>query len=331
MHPSTLSSWALLIWKAIESYGSDPRPLFEQAGVDPDKLRDANARYPISALTRLWRLAVRATQDPGIGLTAARFLHPTTLHALGYAWLASDCLKEALERAVRYYRIVSNGVEVWLEQAPDSYRLFIHAPEVPRMADEAIDAAVAVVVNLCRASHGPEFNPLRVALKRNPPADRGAYARMFRAPVEFSAADNVVFLDKATVEMLLPTANAELARANDHVIKEYLARFERGSIKLQVEARLVEQLSSGHATQESIAKALHLSPRTLQRKLKEEGTTYKQLLDTTRRELAAQYVKESHLSVNEITFLLGFSEPANFSRAFKRWNGVSPSQYRLSA
>jgi AraC-like DNA-binding protein len=113
--------------------------------------------------------------------------------------------------------------------------------------------------------------------------------------------------------------------------KEYLARFERGSIKLQVEARLVEQLSSGHATQESIAKALNLSPRTLQRKLKEEGTTYKQLLDTTRRELAAQYVKESHLSVNEITFLLGFSEPANFSRAFKRWTGVSPSQYRLSA
>ncbi|GMQ90695.1 MAG: AraC family transcriptional regulator [Gammaproteobacteria bacterium] len=274
---------------------------------------------------------MQATKDPGIGLVAARFLHPTTLHALGYAWLASDCLREALERGVRYHRIVSSGIEAHLEQSAQDYRFVIHVPEVPRLADEAIDAAVAVVVNLCRASHGADFNPLRVALRRNPPADRGAFAREFRAPIEFSAPQNVIFLDKTTVETPLPTANAELARANDQVIAQYLARFERGSIKLQVEARLVEQLFSGHATQESIAKALHLSPRTLQRKLKEEGTTYKQLLDTTRRELATQYVKQTHLSVNEITFLLGFSEPANFTRAFKRWNGVSPSQYRLSA
>ena len=118
-------------------------------------------------------------------------------------------------------------------------------------------------------------------------------------------------------------------RANERVITKYLAQFERGSVKLQVEAKLLEQLPSGHTSQESIAKALHLSSRSLQRKLKEEGTTYKQLLEDTRRELAAQYVKESELSVGEITFLLGFSEPANFSRAFKRWTGVSPSAYRF--
>ncbi|MFQ5935518.1 MAG: AraC family transcriptional regulator [Acidiferrobacterales bacterium] len=330
MQPTTISSWALLIWKAIESYGRDPRPLFEQAAVDPNKLRDPNARYPISALTRLWNLAARETRDPCLGLTAARFLHPTTLHALGYSWLASDTLKEALERAVRYHRLVSNGFEARLEEIGEHYRFVIKPDDAVRVADEAIDAGMASLMGMCRASCGADFNPLHVSMQRKPPTDRGAYSRVFRAPIEFGAPENVMTFGRETLNVPLPTGNAELARANDKVIREYLARFDRGSIKHQVEVKLLEQLSSGHASQESIAKSLNLSPRTLQRKLKQEATTYKQLLDETRRELATQYVREAHLSVNEITFLLGFSEPANFTRAFKRWNGVSPSQFRAS-
>jgi AraC-like DNA-binding protein len=83
-------------------------------------------------------------------------------------------------------------------------------------------------------------------------------------------------------------------------------------------------------TEESIADALHLSRRSLQRRLKEEGTSYTQVLDETRRQLAAQYVRHSRLSINEITYLLGFSEPSNFSRAFRRWTGASPTAYRES-
>jgi AraC-like DNA-binding protein len=330
MQPTTISSWALLIWKAIESYGRDPRPLFEQAGLDPGRLRDPNGRYPISALTRLWRLAARATDDQHLGLTAARFLHPTTLHALGYSWLASETLKEAFERVVRYHRIVSDGFEAQLQASADGYRFVMQPSNSVVAADEAIDAAVATVVMMCRASRGAEFDPLRVQMQRPAPADPGAYARLFRAPIEYGANENALFFDKTTIEGLLPTANAELARANDKVITEYLARFDRGSVKRQVELKLLEQLSSGHASQESIAKSLHMSSRTLQRKLREEGATYKQMLDDTRRYLASQYVRESRLSVNEITFLLGFSEPANFSRAFKRWTGRSPSAFRAT-
>ncbi len=328
MQPTTISSWGVLIWKAIESHGCDPRSLFEQAGLDPKKLRDPNGRYPISALTRLWRRAAKSTADSCIGLTAARFLHPTTLHALGYSWLASDTLREALERGERYHRLVSNGFEARLETSPDHYRFVMQPGEGVVFADEAIDAAMATVLMMCRASCGAEFNPLRVQMTRKTPTDPGAYSRLFRAPVEYGADTNAFLFDKGIADSVLPTGNAELARANDRVITDYLVRFDRGSIKRRVELKLLEQLSSGHASQDTIAKALHMSPRTLQRKLRDEGATYKELLDSTRRYLAAQYVKESRLSVSEITFLLGFSEPANFSRAFKRWTGRSPSEYR---
>ncbi len=328
MRPSTITTCSIPIWKALESYGCDSQTLFEQVGLDTEKLHDPNARYPFASLQRLWKLATVTTRDPCFGLTVARFLHPTTLHALGYAWMASESLYDALERLTRYSKMITDAAEFRLGEASNSYRLVV-CWRHQRGTDQAMDAAMGAILGMCRMSYGAELNPLRLTLQREPPPSLHRFEEVFRAPVQFSAAENALYLGKREVDTPLPTANAELARANERVITKYLAQFERGSVKLQVEAKLLERLPSGHTSQESIAKALHLSSRSLQRKLKEEGTTYKQLLEDTRRELAAQYVKESELSVGEITFLLGFSEPANFSRAFKRWTGVSPSAYRF--
>ncbi|MFQ5935039.1 MAG: AraC family transcriptional regulator [Acidiferrobacterales bacterium] len=332
MYPSTIASWALLIWKALESYGCDPKPLFEQAGLDANRLHDPNARYPVVALTRLWRFAGQASKDTAFGLTAARFWHPTTFHALGYAWMASDSMREAFERLVRYVHLVSNAALIRFEERENDF-CFTMGSGVSDLqpADEAIDAGMATILGMCRTSYGDHLNPLHVAMQRKAPMDRGSFARVFRAPIDYDASENMLCFGKNEINTPLSTANAELAIANERVVAAYLARFDRASLKLRVEATLLEQLSSGHATQESIARALHLSTRTLQRKLRDEGTTYKDLLDETRRQLAADYVKQSELSVNEITFLLGFSEPANFSRAFKRWTGLTPSQFRTQA
>ncbi len=331
MFPSTISSWALVIWRALESYGCDSRGVFERAGLDARKLRDPNARYPFTAMTQLWGLAVDATGDPCFGLTAARFWHPTSMHALGYSWMASATLRDALERSVRYIRIVSTVAKVSLEESTEHCEFILdHTADNVLPADEAIDAAMAVILDLCRTSYGSELNPVRVALRRREPACAGEFARVFGAPVGFSAPKNIIYFGRTALDVRLPTANAELARANDQIITEYLAHLDRSEVTMQVKARLIDQLPSGHTAETSIAEAINLSPRTLQRKLQEEGTSYRELLDETRRELAAQYIENSRLSINEITYLLGFSEPSNFSRAFKRWMGVSPRAYRLS-
>ena len=112
---------------------------------------------------------------------------------------------------------------------------------------------------------------------------------------------------------------------------DYLARFDHDSIAMRVRATIIERLPDGTPSQGNIAELLHVSMRSLQRRLNNENTNFKELLEGTRHELALQYIREPHRTIGEITYLLGFSEPSNFSRAFRRWTGMSPAEYRESA
>ena len=326
---TNLASSSLPVWRALESYGVDPAPLFKQAGLDTQKLYDPNARYLDSRLYRLWRSAAEITGDPYIGLRVASCWHPSAANALGFSWLASATIKDALERTVRYFRMITDKETLTLTESDEDFRLVIENPitDYPT-AYEDLDASFATLTRLCRMCYGESFKPLRITMCRPLLPDPKPFAEYFRAPIQYSGNENSVSFDKAVAEAALPTANAEVARANEQIVQEYLARFDRSSVAMQVRARLTEQLSSGHANQESVANALHMSLRSLQRRLNDEGTSYKDLLDETRRELASHYMAESHRSINEITYLLGFSEPSNFSRAFRRWTGCSPSAYR---
>lgn len=332
MRGSTISSWALLVAKALEADGHDSKALFHSAGLDPAKLKDPDARFPLEGMGRLWRLATQVTGDPYFGLKSADFWHPTTLNALGYSWMASDSLRDALARMARYSRIVSTVAEMSLEEFDDHFA-FILRSRLPRweVPVEAVDAALATPVKMCRVSYGDDFHPLRVITHRPKFDDPTRYEEYFRAPVEFSADDNMLYFSKESLEEHLPTANPRLARINDQVITEYLAQFDKSSTATRVRAKLIDLMSAGNVTQQDVADSLHMSLRTLQRKLREEKTSYKDLLDETRRELANQYLRDSYLSVSEVTYLLGFSEPSNFARAFKRWTGHTPSEFRAAA
>jgi AraC-like DNA-binding protein len=154
------------------------------------------------------------------------------------------------------------------------------------------------------------------------------FEAIFRAPIAYSAPDNALVFAAADLDRELPTGNAELARASDEVILRYLARFDREDVVTQARIKLMELLPSGQTSARRVAGVLHLSERSLQRKLAEHGTSLARLREETRRELANQYVRNSRFTVGEITYLLGFSEPASFTRAFHRWNGMSPSACR---
>ena len=154
---------------------------------------------------------------------------------------------------------------------------------------------------------------------------------MFGPSIEYGTSDNRLCFDGEVLNRPLITANPELARINDQTVMDYLARFDRGSITMQVRARIIEQLPDGMPKQENIADTLHVSVRSLQRRLKEEETSFKDLLEDTCQSLAQQYLRESRRSIGEITYLLGFSEPSNFTRAFKRWTGKTPAEFRTDA
>ncbi len=332
MLPSTLSSVVLLITKALDAEGVDSKQVLIRAGLNPTHLTDPNARYSFPAVTHLWKTAAQVTGDPCFGFKAASFWHPTTLHALGYTWLASDSLGEALLRAARYVRIANTAMTAEFEETDSGYCFTMDMAKDWRgiqPADEAIDASIALILDMCRHCFGADLHPTLIEVSR-PKISQCAkrYEQLFNSPVHYSSKRTAIYFNKVDITQRLPTGNAELARTNEKIIVDYLARLDKNNITTQVKSKLLELLPGGHFTEDAIIQSLHLSQRTLQRKLKEEGTTFKELLDETRRELAKEYVNDTSLSFSEITYLLGFSEQSNFTRAFKRWQGQSPSVYR---
>jgi AraC-like DNA-binding protein len=326
---TTLSSLVLVLVKAMESYGLDVPAHFRGLGLDFDLLQDPGARFPDEAIIQLWGMLIRESRDPCIGLRMAEFWHPTTLHALGFAWMASGTLQEAFERLVRYNRFLSHNQDYEFRETGKDFRFILHRAREPYdFPDEDYDASFSVLMTLCQEIYGEDFAPLRVDLVRQAPDCAERFRERFSAPVVFGAEHNVFYMGREAVLKPLPAANAELARVNEEVVCSYLEQAGQGALSRRVKTRLVEQLPSGRVSQESIASALHMSARTLQRRLQEEGASYKQLLTETRQELATRYMTQSSSQVSEVAYLLGFSEVGNFTRAFKRWTGVAPSEYR---
>jgi AraC-like DNA-binding protein len=138
-------------------------------------------------------------------------------------------------------------------------------------------------------------------------------------------------LSLKSVDEFLSSSNPKLADLNDQVMIEYLAELDQDNLAQRVKATILDQLPSGNVTDESVSRDLYMSARKLQRQLESAGTTFYTLLNETRVDLAKKFLRDQGTSMTEIAYLLGFSENSAFSRAFKRWMGVSPSQYRKSA
>jgi hypothetical protein len=179
--PTSLSSWGLAIARALEARKVAAPPLFARAGLDFAKVEDPDARYPVSATAHLWKLAVEATGDPAFGLEVARHTTMMTFHALGFSLAASGSVREAFDRMVRYYRLVSDIATIRFEQRGDAYRVEIFTEPSIHPGLEAIDALVAVAVRLCRSLADRGFAPLAVELRRPVPTDVAPYHRYFKA------------------------------------------------------------------------------------------------------------------------------------------------------
>lgn len=329
--PTTLVTWAAAIARMLAAKGCDPAALFAAAGLDLARMNDPDRRYPLSGMTRLWDEAVRATGDPCLGLELPRYVQPATWHALGLSVLASETLYDAVTRSARFSRLVTDAADVNVVRLADAVAVVYGPPRGGHLAaDAAYDAFIATMVQTARVlSLNDRVAPRSVELRRAaPPSGAERYAAFFRCEVRFGRPENRLIFSLADALAPLPMANAQLVRQNDQVVTEYLARFDRGQVVHQVRDQIVKRLPSGEPSQADIARALNLSLRSLQRRLRGEGTSYSDLLEETRRELAAQYLKQSRTTLCEITYLLGFADQSNFTRAFKRWNGVAPGEFR---
>lgn len=326
--PQTIISWTNALAHALEAQGIKSRALFERAGIPYPSSGNPQDRIETRKLSALLQLAVEATNDPGFGLKLVPYLHAANFQALGYSLFCSSTLHEFCLRLVRFFKLIGEGVQHHLEEEEDAFvlTLEINSPDV---SDELVDAWIGAVVHFCRSIYRPDFSPQRVKLTRSrPPSIAKEFERFFNTSVVFSADLTAVYLDKHDMFAPLPAGNKELARRNDEVVIEHLARLDRKDIIRQIEASIIELLPTGDCSRDKIAERLHMSPRSLLNKLEKKNTSYKEILENLRSNLARQYIEQKDMPITEITFLLGFLDTSSFSRAFRRWTGKSPSEYR---
>lgn len=326
---TTSSSWALGIVQALEMGGVDCRAIFPELGLDYAALDDPDARFAQDAMTRLWQRAVELSGNPAIGLNMAKVVRPASFHVVGYALMSSRTLKDGLARLVRYQRIIAEGADLSFRPTPSGYELIlaIHGDRL-QPARQSAEASLAYALAFCRWMTGKPLRPQQILFQGAPPADLQPFHQVFQAPLKFHAAHYALLFERADLEAPLPTANEALAQLHDRFAGEYLARFSESRVTHLARQVLCRLLPQGEPKREAVAQALHLSQRTLQRRLQEEGSSFQQLLDDTRRELAEQYLGQPNLTLLEVAYLLGFADPSNFFRAFRRWFDMTPGEYR---
>ena len=308
--------------------GVPPEQILSAAGLTQSALEDADARVPYAAIQRAWDEAVRRTGDEAFALRAAENVAPGAFRVLDYLVRSSDTLRDAFLQIERYYRLIHDTVTVKLVETPVEAR-FIYEGTPEQVPGQAADLALSLAVLRGRSLTGASWSPRAVRFRHPAPRDDSPWKRLFGCPVEFSQDENALVLDPAHLQLHVATADPTLRAILDRHAEELLARLPKADdFVLQVRQRVASALSGGEPTLEAIASQLAITPRTLQRRLKEHGTTYQLLLEELRRELALRYLRDHGLEISEVAFLLGFSEPSAFHRAFRRWTGTTPLSFR---
>jgi len=324
-----LASFGVIGLRMIEAYGVSGPRFARRLGVPVRALENLNVRLPGSVIDTGFRNAMALIADPAFALRAAECWHPSHLKTLGYAWLVSGSLYTALSRLERFICIpAGRALLKCTETEAGLYVTYDTGRGDTALGHAMADFGLSLIISMCRTNVGGSVHLQSVSLRRPAPANPDPYQRFFKCEVTFGAERDGFVLPWKIVNRPLPTANAEFAQIFDDILVSELAQLTGADLVHRCRRFLMDSLSSGEPAEERLAEALSMSRRTLQRKLAENGLSYRAILDKIRHDLARRHLGSDEKSLTDIAFMLGFSEQSAFARAFKRWQGVSPSEYR---
>ena len=318
----------LLVRPLVLAIGTAGAEAFRGAtDLTPQILADDDARISAPQFCVAWSEALRLTGDRLLPLRIAEATPPGAFGIIEYVCRAAPTLGEALRQWVRYLNLLDDAGTVGLELEEDRALLrVLRESEAPAPASHEL--RWALVARYARELTAVPFRPISVEFAHAGPDDAAPYRAWFGAPVVFGAEATQLVLPRSALAARLassdPALLAILTRAADE-----LAKRASGDplMTQQVKRVLHEALRSDDAQVESVAKQLGVAVRSLQRRLKDEGTSFQAVREDVRRALAQRYLDDG-LAIAEISFLLGFSEPSAFFRAFKRWTGMTPVESR---
>jgi len=315
-----------------QRYDVSTESLYQAVGPNPSLLNDADNRIPFSQLVDLYEKAAQLSRDPHFGLHLGETVNPRAFDLVGYIALNSPTLGEAFARVTRYHSIWTDGAAFSLDFAPPIaslvYKYIDHSIQKHRHDSEM---TFATVTSLCRKLSDQDWQPIAVEFQHEQPDEVSEHQKLFRCPLEFGKRANKLLFAASTLNLPVAKADPGLCAVLDRHAEELLTKFPpRDSLVDQVRHIIGRELNGGDPSLERIAGQLGLSARTLQRKLHELDTSHNELLDELRHDMALRYLQEPEMAICEVAYLLGFSEPSSFHRAFKRWTGKTPNELRNS-
>ena len=328
--PTVLSALTAALLRAAATAGADVATLREAAGLTTEDLADPDGRVSLELHLRVLE-AISALPRP-IGLEVGGRLGAQGLGVVGYAMQHDATLGSALEWLERYRAVVLDDVVARTEQVNEDGRsklVFAHVvpPRLVKLREPAELWAAAQLTTL-RVLTGRELQPLEVHLPHAAPEDHRRHEAFFHCPIVWSAPRVEVHMDAAILGLPLARANPDLFRYLARRADALKSELPETSIASRVRRLIEEALPNGEPAIDELGRKVAMSGRTLQRRLKEEGTGFAELLDEVRRERAMMLLEDERLTVAQISFLLGYSEPTAFFRAFRRWTGETPQAWR---
>lgn len=314
---------------ACRRLGVDPSALLERAGVSAAALDDPDGRISASASDALWEAAYAAAGDPALALHAAEQTPYGAFRVLDYLAASGSTLGEGLARVAAYFPLVdprgSLAVEEW---GSDRVAVRFASAEGAPLPPPAQEYTLAILVTRIRQLLAPGWRPAEVRLAFPRPGDFGEHVRIFGVEPRFGAESATLALHRA--DWVRPTSSSDpalFAALDDHA-RRLLERAEAAPLADRVRAAIAADLPGHEPSLSAAARRVALSPRSLQRRLAEAGTSFARAVDAVREERAKGFLRSGDVALAEVSWLLGFSEQSAFTRAFRRWTGLSPTEWR---
>ena len=333
-----MASWTATVVRALDAHGHDGEALARKAGIDTTVFHHSGGRVPLGASTRLWRLAVEATGDPSFSLQVARFVRPSTFAGLSMGVVSSPSFRSALERLGRYHGMVmvGSGTTTVTERPGSVSWAFRPDTTAHRPCDEAMEAIAASIILAGRFLVDRSLSPTAVHLARPSAPAEGRFEEFYGCPVHYGATEWRLTFAADTVDQQATASSPVLAAAAERVARNDLQQLSsvlgfgaqvRAAVTSLLTAAADAGASTSTVTTAAVAERVAVSPRTLQRRLRGDGTTLRQIVGDVRVELARELLMVDGLSVDAVAARLGFHDAASFRRAFKRGTGTTPAAY----
>jgi len=304
--------------------------LLKEVGLRRSDVADPEARVPYAAVLSLIERAATLLGDPSLGLRLGASHEARDSGLLGFVVLNSPTLMDALRNLQRYFQVVGEGEDIEVERVgPHIVLRFRETDAALRGLRHNSEYIAAILVRACRDMTRKRVSPVRAEFMHGRPNGKVAYTDYLGCPVRFQAEWDALVYDAATMRLPVIGADSKLFKVLERACQKILGPTPRKrDVHHDVRELVIDRLAKGTVKFDDVARELSMSSKTLERRLADRKTTFSALLDDARSGLAKHYLTDTDLRLEQITYMTGYSEPAALVRAFRRWTGTTPMQFR---